>query len=619
MTYVLPDDWKSSPQIRLEGTALEIVRSDSSISVLAGPGAGKTELLAQRAAYLLSTGLCPPPRRILAISFKVDAARNLQERVSDRTDAAHANRFESLTLDAFSKRIVDQFLEALPGQMRPSPDYRIIFTNRDVWEDFGNKYSTDYPDIRAKSNKQLERITLSSVPNFSLDDATTLEQQIQYLWWRDQIKATPSCLTFDMIRLLAMQILQDHETILAALRRTYSHVFLDEFQDVTQSQYDLVKKAFLGSNAVITAVGDSNQAIMRWAGAKADIFDQFETDFHAADNRLLFNFRSNSRVVQLINDLTETFDGAFIPTECARQDEPVPENAVEGWVFETRQAESDYLAKYIAKELEDDPDLKPSDFVILARLRINDVEDRMKPDFQNQGLKLRNEARQVAGIAIQDLVKEKAYIFLISALKLAVDVRVGQPFQECRNTIADVRGADLNSDQGHSKALFGVRDLTSQLKDLVAGRDPAEIEGQEISDLVLSIVSKGELQRTYREYVGGERLDTVINGFAAFFDECREGATTWSECISDIEGDNSVRLMTIHKSKGLEYHTVIFVEFNDDSFWGNDDDVNVFFVALSRARERVHFSFTRDSKGSSNIKGFVETLQAASVSFSNKP
>ena len=619
MTYISPDDWKPSPQIRIEGTALEIVRSKSSISVLAGPGAGKTELLAQRAAYLLATGLCPPPRRILAISFKVDAARNLQKRVSDRCDPAQASRFESLTLDAFAKRIVDQFLEALPDHLRPTPDYKITFPSRDIWEDFGNKHVDNVPEIRAQNNKQLEKIVHSSIPAFKLENATTIEQQIQWIWWNDQIKATQSCLTFDMIKLLAIQILQNHNSILSALRQTYSHVFMDEFQDVTQRQYDLVKVAFCGSSSVLTAVGDSNQAIMRWAGARADIFDQFEADFDATDKRLLFNFRSNSRIVELINDLTATFDDNFIPTECARQDELVPEGAVEGWVFETRQDEGKFIASYVAKELKENLDLKPVDFVILARLKVNDVEDRVKADFHNLGLKIRNEARQVGGIAIQDLVKEKAYVFLLSTLKLAVNVREGQPFQECRNIIADVRGSDLNSDKGHSDSLNAVRILIGDLEGLINGRSPMEVDGKDVSDLILAHISRGELQRTYREYVGGERLGTVISGFEAFFDECRKNINSWSECISNMDGSDSIRLMTIHKSKGLEYHTVIFVEFNDDAFWGNDDDVNVFFVALSRARERVHFSFTKDSKGASNIKALVEKLQTAKVSFFNKP
>ncbi|MFK5980731.1 MAG: hypothetical protein QM488_17800, partial [Rhizobiaceae bacterium] len=63
----------------------------------------------------------------------------------------------------------------------------------------------------------------------------------------------------------------------------------------------------------------------------------------------------------------------------------------------------------------------------------------------------------------------------------------------------------------------------------------------------------------------------------------------------------------------------IFVEFNDDAFWGNDDDVKVFFVALSRARERVYFSLTKDSKGTKNIKALAEKLEVANVSFSDKP
>ena len=86
-----------------------------------------------------------------------------------------------------------------------------------------------------------------------------------------------------------------------------------------------------------------------------------------------------------------------------------------------------------------------------------------------------------------------------------------------------------------------------------------------------------------------------------------------------MEGANSVRLMTIHKCKGLEYNTVLFVEFNDDAFWGNDDDINVFFVALSRAEERVYFSFCRDAGGFANVRPIVDKLEAANVQLLQKP
>jgi superfamily I DNA/RNA helicase len=78
---VRPHDWAPIDVDELEANAIVAVRSTDNRSVIAGPGAGKTELLAQRAAYLLQTGVSPAPCRILAISFKRDAAVNLAKRV----------------------------------------------------------------------------------------------------------------------------------------------------------------------------------------------------------------------------------------------------------------------------------------------------------------------------------------------------------------------------------------------------------------------------------------------------------------------------------------------------------------------------------------------------------
>lgn len=99
--------------------------------VVAGPGAGKTELLAQRASYLLQTGECPSPYRILAISFKRDAAENLKARVILRCGRESAARLDSMTYDAFAKDILDRFRLSLPATCRPSSNYRII-TDRDA-------------------------------------------------------------------------------------------------------------------------------------------------------------------------------------------------------------------------------------------------------------------------------------------------------------------------------------------------------------------------------------------------------------------------------------------------------------------------------------------------------
>src|SRR5262245_3036674 len=97
MTRVAPDKWRPSGIPDLEPAAWAALRHTQSAVVTAGPGAGKTEFLAQRAAYLLQTGLCASPHRILAISFKKDAAQNLAERVAKRCPTEQAARLTSMT------------------------------------------------------------------------------------------------------------------------------------------------------------------------------------------------------------------------------------------------------------------------------------------------------------------------------------------------------------------------------------------------------------------------------------------------------------------------------------------------------------------------------------------
>ena len=135
---VLPEDWRPQGIDDLEPRAWEALReTERSVCVTAGAGAGKTEFLAQKAAYLLQTGLCPEPKHILAISFKRDAAQNLAERVRQRCLANQARRFQSMTFDAFTKQMLDHFRLAIPDNYRPPADYNIAFPSS---EDFSKPY-----------------------------------------------------------------------------------------------------------------------------------------------------------------------------------------------------------------------------------------------------------------------------------------------------------------------------------------------------------------------------------------------------------------------------------------------------------------------------------------------
>lgn len=615
--FIRPEEWKPTPGIALDGTALEVVKSAASLSVLAGPGAGKTELLAQRAAYLLNTGICPPSKRILAIAFKVDAARNLQTRVEQRCELETARRFESLTLHAFAKRILDQFREALPDWLRPSSNFRIIFPNRDTWIEFQQRHSTEYPEIRSFNPDQLSNVLQEQIPNFDSDDGNVIGR-LRRQWWETCLADKPSTVSFEMILLLAAHIVRTQPLVTNAINSTYTHVFLDEFQDVTGRQYDLVRQIFQGTAAIVTAVGDTNQAIMGWAGALPDIFGRFDRDFAAANRKLQFNFRSNSRIVDLINDLSVLFtEEQPIRTESARRGTAAPADAVQGWVFSDRNAEGAGLAAFIQESLAADPGLKPHDFVILARIRADSVEKRLSSYFAEKSLQLRNEARSLGPVTIQDIVKEPVFLFLTSLLKMAHGLRDGGPFQICRDLIAGLEGTDLSTERGAARSLRAVQEAVATASALTKDLTPPNLPSDTLAAALIPKERKDQFARTYKDYQNREYLDSVIDACVKFYKECAANAPTWATFIANLEGRDLVRIMTIHKSKGLEYHTVIFVEFNDDTFWNNEDDVNVFFVALSRARERIRFSITRDARGFDNVARFIGQLQESGVEFKN--
>lgn len=120
------DAWQPADGLTLEPNALRAAKEhERCLALTAGPGAGKTEMLAQRADFLLRTGTCRYPKRILAISFKVDASKNLKERVQHRCGKDLASRFDSYTFHAFAKRIIDRFRPMLTGDDALDAGYKI--------------------------------------------------------------------------------------------------------------------------------------------------------------------------------------------------------------------------------------------------------------------------------------------------------------------------------------------------------------------------------------------------------------------------------------------------------------------------------------------------------------
>lgn len=599
-----PQKWRPTGITELEGAAWEALRSQSNKVVIAGPGAGKTELLAQRACYLLQTGIVRLDRRILAISFKRDAAKNLKDRVGRRCDKEAASRFDSFTFDAFAKGLLDRFHPALAGIWRPTADYEIFSTNRRMLAGF-------LDSIGQPPCNNFERDGIVGRPLTEL--ATDPEDSMVYAasqWWEKSLRGgSRSRLTFPMIGRLVEFLIRTNPKIRQAICATYSNVFLDEFQDTTHVQYDLVKSIFLDSATVLTAVGDNKQQIMRWAMALDDPFSIFADDFDAERISLSNNYRSSPEMVRIQHRIALSVDTDAKPAESKVADDAYGD-ACEILEFPTPKDEAKYLAGLVAPSIRAGS-LKPRDFAILVRQRPADYFAELEPVLRTSGVAVRNEGE------IQDILAERLVGTLMSFLRLGSLQRGREHWAECIQLMVVLRGSDPNDSSAGWSLQNEVAKLHAILRKDMTAWPPSYEQVQLVVDHILKFLREEDIKLLYPEYRQGDWYVHVLDRVVFHLMKSCRNSMDWASALDELEGKNSLPLMTIHKSKGLEYHTIVFLALDDEAWWSFQSEPqesrSTFFVAFSRAKQRVVFTYCPERGGKSGIASLYELLQSAGV------
>lgn len=519
-----PDDWHPVGGLELEPNALKAVReTTANIVVTAGPGAGKTELLAQRADFLFRTGASPYPKRILAISFKVDAARNLQSRVRLRSGSQYAARFDSFTFHAFAKRLVDNFRPALTGQNALNVDYRL--------------------------------------------DASTRIQNEQ--------------ITFDDLVPLALEILERNAYAQGALRQTYSHVFMDEFQDATTAQYAFLKEAFEGTGVQLIGVGDTKQRIMRFAGALDGVMATFAADFGATDLQLYQNFRSKPRLRRMQNRMILEMDpGAASPDEDLVGDEGV----LQVLRFEADEDEGAAVTAIIQEWL--DAGVPPHEITVLARQQPHLITSVLGEHLTAAGIPFRNEQQS------QDLTTEPVAALIFNYLRVVADEGRPAAYTELVRVVTR-GGIEEVDDVLDSKLRALLRDARLTVR--AAGFDAADYSSwNPLISSFLKFVTRPSLNALSPSYQQGGRLDDVIKEAVGAFK--RELAIDGDpiSALDRLSEEDAIRILTVHKCKGLEFEKVVVLGVEPQFFWGDDNDVkSEFFVAVSRAKDELVLTTAR--------------------------
>lgn len=620
--HVRPEEWQPSGIAELEPNALVVVNSTNNQSVIAGPGSGKTELLAQRASYLLQCGVSAAPQRILAISYKRDAAHNLAARVTARCHPEQARRFDSLTYDAFAKSLVDRFGQALPDAWRPSPDYEIAQARDPVVQDFLRSLAPPISvgtraEVMAIGIKTFEkRIVVSSPIVLQPLSRPLVNEWVSGQFWQSWLRGgKKSYLSFAMIGRLAELLVRTNPMVRQALKLTYSHLFMDEFQDTTQVQYDLVKGIFLDSPTVITAVGDNKQQIMRWAMAMDDPFTPFEHDFKAKRVPLKNNYRSSPDLVRIQDFLARAIDTKTIkPVSMTKG--TIVGSSCEVWDFRSAKDEAKTLATFVASEMKQYL-LKPRDFCLLVRMRAADYMNELEPAFGAVGLQLRNEAASLGDVALQELLSETISESVVILLRLITSERAGRYWSDCMEMVCFMRGLALDDDRERDKTAKALdtlsRDIASAFPSPITDRASANA----VVKRLIQFIGRQSLLSASPAYRQGDWMEKVIAATTIHLEASCKGQKDWNQALDVYEGVHAIPLMTIHKSKGLEYHTVIFVGLDDGAWFAfrtqTREETSGFFVAFSRAKQRAIFSYCSARGLRQNIAPLYALLKSAGV------
>lgn len=518
------EDWIPVGGMSLEPNALAAATVlDRNVVVAAGPGAGKTELLAQRADLLFRTGACPYPRRILAVSFKVDAARNLGERVRLRSGGQFAARFDSFTFHAFAKRIIDNYRPALTGRNALGANYRI---------------------------DRVHRIQGEQV-------------------------------TFDDLVPLALEILARNKYVRGGIRQTYSHVFLDEFQDATADQYKLIKDAFAQSGATLTAVGDVKQRIMAWAGALDGVLQAFADDFAAEPLPLYQNFRSAPRLRRMQNRMIAQMDPAAASDEASLAGE---EGVIEVQAFRTDVDEANQIADQIQAWLADG--VEPVEIAVLVRQQPHLVASKLSSALTERGIPFRNEQ------AGQDLAAEPAAALVFNFLRVVAGDREPAAYTELMRVSARSDASDEESQRFDRRLKRLIQDARQSLQ-ASPGADTDLVFWREWVERMTTLVSRPVLLALSPAYQHGSRLTDVLDDALSAFDEALNVHSSAAGAVKGLFETSAIRILTIHKCKGLEFERVIVLGVESQLFWGKDPlaSMSEFFVAISRAKEHLTLTF----------------------------
>ena len=597
------------------------------VLVLAGAGSGKTRVLVYRITALILEQKCSW-NNILAMTFTNKAAREMKERVYELLSACTQEGSGGPswigTFHSICARILRQNLHLLPGRKSvniydQNDQLRLI---KKVLQDLNiDQKLKDPKTIRSQINlckrMGLGPNAIHRLPYLSYDKSF---ENIYQNYEKALKKA--GAFDFESLILETYMLMLKHPDFLHSLQNQFQYICVDEYQDTNHIQYLLIKK-LAEKNKNICVVGDEDQSIYSWRGADMSNIMNFEKDFHPCQTFLLQeNYRSTKNIVQGSNSL--------ISHNKIRKGKKLVAQKTEGHKIYIHETPNDHEeGRFVAEEICSvcaSEGTSWGDFAVLYRTNAQSriLEDHLRV--------LRVPYKIVGGIRFYERKEIKE---ALSYLKLILNSDDDVSLLNIINTPR--RGMGKNSlEKLQKESLYRQKSLYESLKDqtrqgLIKGKVLREINSfiKCIEDLkkqkektALYDFYHQMLDRSgYMEFLKDqnsteaqgriENLQELGNVIAQKENRLNTGFLDLEGFLEEMsllsqedrtkEGKDFVTLMTLHNSKGLEFHTVFitgmeeglfpsFQSLEDNSL---EEERRLAYVGMTRAQERLVLSYAR--------------------------
>ncbi|MCU7806776.1 MAG: DNA helicase Rep [Candidatus Thiodiazotropha sp. (ex Semelilucina semeliformis)] len=600
---------------------------DGPLLVLAGAGSGKTRVITAKIGYLVKQcGI--DPQHIFAVTFTNKAAREMQSRVSavlgqNKGDGPNISTFHNLGLN-----ILRRELKRLGYKAGFS-----IFDQQDgaaLLKDLLRKQNSGDESVVNTAQWQIsawknDLITPEQALAAAENDLQT-HSALLYAAYQRSLKAY-NAVDFDDLILLPVNLLREHPDALEQWQNRVRYLLVDEYQDTNQAQYELVK-LIVGVRAAFTVVGDDDQSIYAWRGARPENLVRLKDDFPRLQViKLEQNYRSSGRILKAANQLignnphifekrlwSELGPGAELRVLACRNEEHEAEKVISEIIhlnFTNKVNHGDlailyrgnHQARIFEKALRTHsiPYFLSGGTSFFARTEVKDVMAYLRllanPDDDSAFLRIVNTPRREIGPNTLEKLGTYAQqrgIGLLSAceemgLQAQLNTRAQGRLQAFTQLIQHyTREAD-------SEPAMSVKRLVDEIHYLDWLRENASSDAvadrrmENVTDLIdwLNALQKGELQeKTLAEMVNHLTLMDLL------------------ERQNEEAEQDQVHLMTLHAAKGLEFHHVFLVGMEEDLLPHRssieedniEEERRLAYVGITRAQRSLTLTYASKRK-----------------------